>query len=104
DPAPEAADAGAAPAAGPAGGVARYDVLQCRRVRAGRREGPYGPIAAGHVFVLGDNRDRSDDGRADGGWQVPVGDVVGRVAVVGWTWRAGVGRGARIDRLFKPVE
>jgi len=49
-----------------ADGVATHDVLQCRRARAGRREGPFGPVRPGHVFLLGDNRDRSDDGRTGG--------------------------------------
>ena len=91
-------------------GVIGYDLLQCRRVRAGRGEGPFGPVRHGHLFVLGDNRDRSNDGR-DGGWQVPVRDVVGRVALVGWSWGpggwwpgAGSREGVRIDRLLKPVE
>jgi len=92
-----------------AGGVSTHEVLQCRRVRPGRREGPFGPVRPGHVFVLGDNRDRSDDGRTDGGWQVPVDEVVGRVALVGWGWgpaeaSPGAGSGLRTDRLFKPVE
>jgi hypothetical protein len=93
-----------------AAGVVGYDLLQCRRVRAGRGEGPFGPVRRGHLFVLGDNRDRSNDGR-DGGWQVPVQDVVGRVALVGWSWGpggwwfgAGSRQGVRIDRLLKPVE
>lgn len=95
---------------GGAAGVVGYDLLQCRRVRAGRGEGPFGPVRHGHLFVLGDNRDRSNDGR-DGGWQVPVVEVLGRVALVGWSWGPGgwwLGPGARegvrIDRLLKPVE
>jgi signal peptidase I len=93
-----------------AAGVVGYDLLQCRRVRAGRGEGPFGPVRSGHLFVLGDNRDRSNDGR-NGGWQVPVEDVVGRVALVAWSWGpggwwfgAGSREGVRIDRLLKPVE
>jgi signal peptidase I len=93
-----------------ADGVMGHDLLQCRRVRPGRAEGPYGPVRPGHLFVLGDNRDRSSDGR-DGGWEVPVEDVVGRVALVGWGWGPGgwwfgrpAGPGVRIDRLLKPVE
>jgi signal peptidase I len=91
-------------------GAMGHDLLQCRRARPGRTEGPWGPVRPGHLFVLGDNRDRSSDGR-DGGWEVPVEDVVGRVALVGWGWGPGgwwVGRsdgpGVRIDRLLKPVE
>jgi signal peptidase I len=102
---PEAWAAGLARLA--AGQATAHDVLQCRRVRLGRREGPFGPVAPGHLLVLGDNRDRSADGRDR--WEVPVADVVGRAALVGWSWGPGglwPGRasGPRIDRLFKPVE
>jgi len=93
-----------------AAGVMGHDLLQCRRVRAGRGEGPFGPVRPGHLFVLGDNRDRANDGR-DGGWQVPVEEVVGRVSLVAWSWGRGgwwfgasAGPGVRIDRLLKPVE
>jgi signal peptidase I len=95
---------------GGAAGVVGHDLLQCRRPRAGRGEGPFGPVRRGHLFVLGDNRDRSSDGR-DGGWQVPEEDVLGRVALVAWSWGPGgrwfggaSGPGVRIDRLLKPVE
>lgn len=113
--APGGAPPEADPAAAWAAGVARlargeaiaHDVLQCRRIRAGRREGPFGPVRTGHLLVLGDNRDRSADGR--GGWEVPIGDVEGRAALIGWSWGPGGwwpggGPGVRIDRLFKPVE
>ncbi len=94
---------------GAAAGVASYEVLQCRRARFATREGPYELVRPGHVFVLGDNRDRSADSRAAGGWQVPLGNVKGRAALVFWSWEAGGasprgGAGLRIERLFKPVE
>jgi signal peptidase I len=91
-------------------GAMGHELLQCRRVRAGRGEGPFGPVRRGHVFLIGDNRDRSSDGR-DGGWQVAETDLVGRVALVGWSWGpegwwfgSRTGQGVRIDRLLKPVE
>jgi len=93
--------AAAAAPSGP-GATRSYQVLQCRRRRVGRVEGPYGPVAPGHVFVLGDNRDRSEDGRT-GGWQVPLEAMEGRVVLVGWS-TATLAGGARTDRLFKPVE
>ena len=95
---------------GATAGAVGHELLQCRRVRAGRGEGPFGPVRRGHVFVVGDNRDRSSDGR-DGGWQVAESDLIGRVALVGWSWGpegwwfgSPTGQGVRIDRLLKPVE
>ncbi len=103
------ADVEASWQAAAAQGVDAHDVLQCRRARLAAREGPFDVVKAGHVFVLGDNRDRSADSRSDGGWLVPLGNVRGRATAVWWSWgRGGVGladaSGLRIERLFKAVE
>jgi len=90
-------------------GVVRHEVLQCRRARPGEREGPFPAVRPGHLFVLGDNRDRSADSRSDGGWEVPLDNVKGRAWLVWWSWgRGGLwptgDEGVRIERLFKRIE
>ena len=90
-------------------GVRAHDVLQCRRIRPGAVEGPFEVVRPGHLFVLGDNRDRSADSRGAGGWQVPLDRVAGKAVVVLFSWGEGGARprtraGPRLERLFKPVE
>ena len=95
---------------GPAtGDPVAHGVVQCREPAADQREGPFEVVKPGHVFVVGDSRDRSEDGRSGGGWQVPVDDVEGKAVRVLWSWgpdgaRAGSRVRLRADRLFKPVE
>jgi signal peptidase I len=89
-------------AAAERGGVLAHGVLHCRRTGAPALETPPGRVEPGHVLVVGDNRERSDDARSPGGWQVPIAAVQGRAVRVALRWRAA--GGSRIDRLFKRIE
>jgi signal peptidase I len=69
-------------------------------------EGPF-KVPPGHLFMMGDNRDNSADGRA-GGWYVPFDHVKGRALFIwlSWgqpgTWLWGQ-EGIRFDRFFQAV-
>ncbi len=62
----------------------------------------FGPfeVPAGHVFVMGDNRDQSYDSRFWG--PVPIEDIKGQALVIYWSWD-GPDRWVRWDRLGRLV-
>ncbi len=87
-------------------GGRRHLTLQSPTLSSDRpAEGPFA-VPPGHVFVVGDNRDDSDDGRSGRGWYVPLENVKGEAVLV-WLSRGRRGDGTdglRWDRLGLPID
>jgi signal peptidase I len=63
----------------------------------------FGPITVpqGEVFLMGDNRDESRDGRFFG--TRPFSDLLGRAVGVLWSWNPDLLKGPRINRFIRPL-
>jgi hypothetical protein len=64
-------------------------------------------VEPGHIYVLGDHRDRSNDSRALG--TIPIQRVKGKVLSIYWSSEGGAAGcasidGLRTERLFRGVD
>jgi signal peptidase I len=88
-----------------------YDTLACGGLAAFPDFTPVYTVPAGHFFMLGDNRDNSEDSRFAEVGYVPFDDLIGRAQVIffsiaprqstwaPWTWPSSI----RWNRLFTLV-
>jgi signal peptidase I len=82
-------------------GEHRHRVLEIKGALS--RGGTY-EVPAGHYFMMGDNRDNSQDGRYEQVGYVPEGNVVGRATGVWMNWRWPSQGGPRWNRIGEGIE
>jgi signal peptidase I len=91
-------------------GGTRHDILELNDEQS-LDNTPVFTVPARHVFVMGDNRDNSQDSRAEGGWFVPFDNIVGRAEFIFYSHDESVSLlnpfswpgGIRYSRLFSGI-
>jgi signal peptidase I len=82
-------------------GEHRHRILLIKGILS--RGGEY-VVPEGHYFMMGDNRDDSEDGRFDAVGFVPEGNLVGRATRIWMNWRRPSEGGPQWNRIGKGIE